>query len=152
PFRFHRPDDCLYPCGVGQLCCVQLGSAVEVSEWRGPPGMPADPDQGVPARRHQRLDEVAADEPVNPGNQDTHGWGGDGVVGWWAEAVPPPRDLATSLDPSRLEVRTRLALEAGQVGPHHPLHELLETHLRLPPELRLRLARVADEQVDLGRA
>jgi hypothetical protein len=39
-----------------------------------------------------------------------------------------------------------------QVGLHHECHQLAERGLWRPPQLRLRLAGVADQQVDLGRA
>src|SRR3569833_3451717 len=37
------------------------------------------------------------------------------------------------------------------IGPHHRLDELVEAHLRHPPELRSRLARITMQVVDLGR-
>src|SRR5581483_7705831 len=45
------------------------------------------------------------------------------------------------------EARLRL-----EVGIHHHIDEPLERDLRLPAELRARLRRVGDEQIDFGRA
>src|SRR3954469_13242499 len=46
----------------------------------------------------------------------------------------------------------RLLRQEVEVGADHQADQLLEVRLRLPAELALGLGRVADEQVDLGRA
>src|ERR1043166_5944551 len=45
-----------------------------------------------------------------------------------------------------------LAFRGLQIACDHFLHELPEARLRLPAELLPRLARIADQQIDLGRA
>src|SRR5438552_6200126 len=44
------------------------------------------------------------------------------------------------------------ALRGHQIACDHSLHELGEGRLRLPAELLPRLARIADQHIDLGRA
>ena len=70
----------------------------------------------------QQRDQVPPDEAARPEDQNAHGSG--------------PHERGQALE----------------VGPHHPLDQLLERHLRLPAQHPPGLGRVADQQVDFGRA
>src|SRR5215217_6278659 len=70
--------------------------------------------------------------------------------------IPPPT-TARSHSSGATDISARLLLghaacEQLQVGVHHQLDHLLERGARLPPKLLARLARVADQVLDLGGA
>src|SRR5882762_8100788 len=55
-------------------------------------------------------------------------------------------DACSSIFPARLHVRDR-----NDIGVHHVLDELVEAYPVAPTELRPRLARIAEQGIDLGR-